>query len=343
MKTKELRSNELQTETGRPKHPVGSNLQGFDTEFADLPDYIRIITDRIWEGRQIEAIHQYYSDPCIVETPLGVSTARIDVVVGTRATLQMFPDRRLLAEDVIVSGSATHGFLSSHRIISPMTHLGDGSFGAATSKVVHARTIADCVCKDNRIIHEWLVRDHAAIAIGLGTTPKDLAARWVKERGGWKKQIAGPAPAGYQSSISEAPLAKRYATMIKQLAQANLQTDLQALYDSAVHHIGPGETHRYGIAEVNSFWRQLFSAFRVEQFTIEHLIENTDSARGTRVAVRWRAIAKHEAQGTHGQQFGTASHRTVEIMGINHVELVNGAIQREWVLIDEVALWMQVL
>jgi hypothetical protein len=30
-------------------------------------------------------------------------------------------------------------------------------------------------------------------------------------------------------------------------------------------------------------------------------------------------------------------------MGINHVEFWRGRVLREWVLIDEVALWMQVL
>ena len=143
-------------------------MHGFDAEFHDLPHYIRVITERIWEGRRLDDIHRYYSDPCIVETALGVSTALDDVITGTAATLKMFPDRRLLAEDIIVSGDDSAGYLSSHRIISPMTHSGDGSFGAASGKRVHARTIADCVCKDNRIIHEWLVRDHTAIAYAAG-------------------------------------------------------------------------------------------------------------------------------------------------------------------------------
>jgi hypothetical protein len=33
----------------------------------------------------------------------------------------------------------------------------------------------------------------------------------------------------------------------------------------------------------------------------------------------------------------------VEIMGINHAELVHGRVLREWALVDEVALWMQIL
>jgi hypothetical protein len=170
-------------------------MRGFAAEFRDLDHYIRVITDRIWEGRRIDDIRTYYSDPCIVETPMSVSTAVEDVISGTRATLAMFPDRRLLAEDVIQSGDDAHGFLSSHRIISPMTHLGDGSFGRATGARIHARTIADCVCKDNRIIHEWLVRDQAAIALQIGSTPRALAQQWLAQRGGWNKPVAGPAPA----------------------------------------------------------------------------------------------------------------------------------------------------
>ena len=149
-------------------------MRGFDAEFRDLDHYIRVITERIWEGRRIDDIYRYYSDPCIVETPSSVSTDVEEVVSGTKATLAQFPDRRLLAEDIIQSGDAERGFLSSHRIISTMTHLGDGNFGKATSHKIHVRTIADCVCKDNRIIHEWLVRDHAAIALQIGSTPQAL-------------------------------------------------------------------------------------------------------------------------------------------------------------------------
>ena len=41
--------------------------------------------------------------------------------------------------------------------------------------------------------------------------------------------------------------------------------------------------------------------------------------------------------------YGAASGRTVELLGINHAECVGGKVLREWVLLDEVALWMQVL
>ncbi len=324
--------------------PAPVSMRGFETEFQDLPHYIRVITERIWEGRRIDDIHRYYTDPCIVETPLGVSTAASDVISGTEATLKMFPDRRLLAEDIIVSGDDVGGYLSSHRIISPMTHVGDGSFGLATRKRVHARTIADCVCKDNRIVHEWLVRDHAAIAYAIGSTPQALAARWLSERGGWSKPVAGAAPVGYASEISTAPVATRYAAAIERFATHQRDAfHIGDTFDEAVHQIAPGETHHYGHAELIAFWAGLFSAFKVGEFLVEHLVENTSTERGTRVAMRWRATAKHAAVDENGQRFGAATERSVEIMGINHAEIFGGKVLREWVLVDEVALWMQVL
>ena len=331
-------------------------MKGFDAEFRDLDHYIRVITERIWEGRRIDDIHRYYSDPCIVETPGAVTNAVQDVIQGTEATLAQFPDRRLLAEDVIKSGDEAGGWLSSHRVISTMTHSGDGVFGPASGKRIHVRTIADCVCKNNQIVHEWLIRDQGAIARQIGMAPRELAQRWLDERG-WSKALAGAPPAGYRSHLSQEPLAQRYAEAVHDFALAapsdpvRLGTLTARAYDDAVQHIGPGETTRYGHAEVAQFWRELFAAFKVVDFKVEHLALNRgdDSQqaehrdrrthRADRAALRWRAKARHEGEGL----FGKASGKPVEIMGICHAEFFRGRVMREWVLIDELALWMQLL
>ncbi len=312
-------------------------MMGFDPEFRDLDHYIRVITERIWEGRRIDDIYAYYSDPCVVETPSSVSVSVADVVAGTKATLAQFPDRRLLAEDIIQSGDAERGFLSSHRIISTMTHLGNGNFGAATGRKIHVRTIADCVCKNNRIIHEWLVRDQAAIALQIGTTPRDIAQRWLDERGGWNKPVADIAPDGYESHISSEAIAQSYASAIRDFA--NGKATPSAIYDDAAHHLGPGGKTRYGQDEVATYWRELFAAFSVQRFAIEHLAMQRGSGRADRVAFRWRATALHTGE----SQYGPPTGKPIEIMGINHAEFFNGRVLREWVLIDDVALWMQVL
>ncbi len=312
-------------------------MNGFDPEFRDLDHYIRVITDRIWEGRRIDDIRTYYSDPCIVETPSSVSTTVQAVIDGTNATLAQFPDRRLLAEDVIQSGDDEDGYLSSHRIVSTMTHSREGNFGHATGRKIHVRTIADCVCKNNRIIHEWLVRDQAAIALQIGTTPKAIAQMWLDKSGGWNKPVAGAAPSGYVSHMSANSLAVAYAAAIQDFA--NQRGHAAAAYDDAVHHIGPGNQTRFGQDEVAAFWRELFSALEVRSFEVEHLAFQHGNGRADRVAFRWRARAKHHGVGRYGDPTG----KLIEIMGINHAEFYNGRALREWVLIDDVAIWMQVL
>jgi len=323
------------------ENALSSGMRGFDAEFRDLDHYIRVITNRIWEGGRIDDIRSYYSDPCIVDTPAGVSTTVQAVIDGTRATLAMFPDRRLLAEDIIQSGDDVGGFLSSHRIISTMTHRGDGVFGKASGRRVHARTVADCVCKDNRVVHEWLVRDQGAIALQIGLQPRELAQSWLNQRGGWNKPGAGPAPDGYRSHVDQSPVAQAYAQAIEAVARGGaLATEL---YDEAVHHTGPCETTRYGHLEVAGYWQSLFAALEVDRFDVEHLVLNQDGGRPDRVALRWRAQARHTNHGAGDGLFGPPSASVVEVMGINHVELVNGTILREWALIDDVALWMQLL
>ena len=321
-----------------------SAMRGFHAEFKNLDHYIRVITDRIWEGRRIDDIHLYYSDPCVVETAMSVSTTIESVVTGTRATLAMFPDRRLLAEDVIQSGDDNAGFLSSHRIISPMTHLGDGSFGKASGRKIHARTIADCVCKDNRIIHEWLVRDHAAIALQIGSTPQALAQQWLNERGGWNKPVAGPAPAGYVSAMSKSGLAMDYAQTITDFALGKAAG--KSIYDEAVHQLSPGEVSSYGRAEIEGFWAALFAALPSQTFAIEHLALQSDApttGRPDRVSLRFRAQCSHSPINGSAMRYGKATGKPIEVLGIVHAEFYKGQVVREWVLIDDVAIWMQVL
>ncbi|MEP6970195.1 MAG: ester cyclase [Betaproteobacteria bacterium] len=317
-----------------------AGMQGFDAEFRDLDQYIRVITDRIWEGGRIDDIRRYYSDPCIVDTPAAVSTTVQSVIDGTRATLLMFPDRRLLAEDIIQSGDDVGGYLSSHRIISTMTHRGDGVFGQASGQRVHARTIADCVCHNNRVVHEWLVRDQGAIALQIGSTPRELAQSWLNQRGGWNKPVAGPVPDGYRSHIGDEAVAQAYAQAIEAFAHGGQDA---SVYDEAVHHLGPCESTRYGRLEVQTFWGALFGSLQVESFALEHLAMNRGGGRPDRIAMRWRAQTRHTNHATALGMYGPASDRKVEIMGINHAEIVNGLVLREWVLVDDVALWMQVL
>lgn len=97
-------------------------MKGFDPKWTDFPHYILGITAEIWEGRGIATLHDYYTPDIPVRSPGSVVVGNQGVIAATMATLAEFPDRRLLGEDVIWSGSPEEGMLSSHRILSTATH-----------------------------------------------------------------------------------------------------------------------------------------------------------------------------------------------------------------------------
>jgi SnoaL-like polyketide cyclase len=328
-----------------PALHTNAAMQGFHAEFKQLDDYIRVITDRIWEGRQIETIRDYYSDPCAVITPIGASTDVQSVIDSTSATLAQFPDRRLLAEDVIEAGDAQAGFLSSHRIISTMTHLGDGNFGRATGKKIYVRTVADCVCKDNRIVHEWLVRDQAAIAAAIGKSPEVLACEWLASRSTPMLPLPQPAaPVWWRNPMSDEPSAANYADRVGQmLSGAGFD---ESLFDEAACSLGPANSTHYGREEIKGFYADyagIISAASYQNESITYMPGSSALGRPPRVALRWRLKGLHTGQG----RFGVSQGKPLDILGINHAEFVNingqWRVHREWVLIDEVAVWMQVL
>jgi predicted ester cyclase len=314
-------------------------MKGFDAEFQDLDHYIRVITERIWEGRRLSDINRYYSADCAVETPSSVSIGIEPVIAGTLATLAAFPDRRLLAEDVIISGEEECGFLSSHRIFSPMTHAGSGVFGPATGRPVYARTIADCVCVGNRIVHEWLVRDQAAIARQLGRHERDVAQDWLNQLGQRQKPAMPAAPGGYMSYLDPHPLAVAYADSLRQVWTAADTAGLNRTHAGSVITALPGGEMAVGLPSLQTFWRAMTDALSSARLQVEHLVVNERSGRATALAARWRVQARHAGPGRYGQATG----RPVEIMGISHAEFEDGRVVREWHLIDDVAIWMQLL
>lgn len=314
-------------------------MQGFDAEFSSLDTYIRVITDRIWEGGRLEDIYRYYSADCAVETPVGVTIGVEAIVAGTRATLAAFPDRRLLAEDIIVSGDETTGYLSSHRIFSPMTHAGPGPFGAPTNRSVFVRTIADCVCYENRIVHEWLVRDQSAIARQIGCEPRQLARAWLAARAKHPTVVMPPVPAPYRSEMVKHPDAARFAAGLEAL-WANQPIDPCAgALDPQLIAALPGGEVAVGAHAYTTFWHAIAGCFDRTRFAVEHLTVNERPGRATAVAARWRVTARHAAPG----RFGPPTHRDIEMLAISHGEFTDGRATRHWHLLDEVAIWMQIL
>jgi hypothetical protein len=226
-----------------------------------------------------------------------------------------------------------------------MTHLGDGNFGQATGKKIHVRTVADCVCKDNLIVHEWLVRDQGAIAVGVGSTPENLARQWLAARSTPLLPLPQPAaPIWWRDPMDNEPIATNYAERVGQMLMgAGFD---ETLYDEAACSLGPVNSTHYGREEIKAFYAayaSCISAACYKQESIAFMPASSGVGRPPRLSLRWRLKGKHTGQG----KFGASQGNSLDILGINHAGFVkvNGQwqVHREWVLIDEVAVWMQVL
>jgi predicted ester cyclase len=258
------------------------------------------------------------------------------------ATLAEFPNRRLLGEDVIWSGTPEEGMLSSHRIYSTATHSGDGIYGRATGKKLGYRIIADCHAMNNQINDEWLIRDQGAIVRQLGWTPSDYAADLIKSEGGVKNcvkpftpeiDIAGP----YKGRGNDNEWGVKYADILRHIMDANMAV-IATEYDEACALELPGNLAAHGLAAADNFWMGLRASFPNAEFTIEHQIGRDDAMMPPRAAIRWGLYGKHEGWGS----FGTPTGAQVYIMGASHAEFGPRGLRREFVLFDETAIWKQI-
>ena len=219
-------------------------MKGFDPKYKDPPDYILGITREIWEDRGIKTLEHRYTEDIPVRSPSSVVVGNKAVIAATMATLAEFPDRVLLGEDVIWSGSAEEpeGFLSSHRLLSTATHQRDGIYGMATGTKLTYRIIADCACRNDQVYDEWLIRDQGAIVRQLGLDPRRYAADRIAAEGGPEHcarpftpeaDIAGP----YTGRGNDNPAGARYADLLTRMMAADMAA-VPNVYDRAAQ-IGP--------------------------------------------------------------------------------------------------------
>lgn len=318
-------------------------MQNFDSKFTDLPDYIIKITKEIWEDRGLHTLHKYYGKNIIVRVPATIIIGNTNVIASTMATLNEFPDRTLLGEDVIWSGDDTAGYLSSHRIYSQATHMNDGIFGKATGKKLGFRIIADCYCINNQITDEWMIRDQGAVVTQLGLDPKSYAYDQIQAEGGVDKavkpfnsamDITGP----YTGRGNENPLGQRYIEVLQRLMKADFNATFSQ-FDRAVQTEYPNGVTGHGHESVDGFWLGLRASFPNATFTIHHVIGRNDQGMADRAAIRWSLEGKHEGWGRYGKPSGAK----VYIMGISHVEFGPRGINREFVAMDDTAIWKQIL
>ncbi len=330
---------------GEPK-----GLQGFDAEFKDIVDYILRITYRIWEGKQVGLCHDYYSEDCPVYTLAGYSEGAEVVTQNTIRTLGGFPDRTLHADNIVWGGDAETGYHSSHLISTHMTNLGPSEFGPATGREATIQVIAHCVCKDNRIIEEWLVRDNLSLARQLGIDvdawvaraaaepldPGSSFGRWLA--GEFERVSALPRQRqAYPAEASADPEAMVSAAL-NNIWSARLVGDTKLLYaEDAVLHASARDDIN-GTTEIARFYMDVLSCLPDARVAVDYTCKNSMLDDATYVAARWALAGNH----TGGTLWGPATGAPVFILGESQYKVVAGKVVEEWLVFDELAVLTQV-
>lgn len=318
-------------------------MNGFDTEFKDLRDFILKITYRIWEEGGIDRIRDYYGETAPFKTGLNFTNSVEDVVRSTRETLQMFPDRQLYGEDVIGAENPMGTYYSSHRILSTMTHEGDGTFGPPTGKKVVTRTIADCICRENQVVDEWLVRDQSAILFQLGVDPETFGEKLAQADRTGGIPVADPETlvARWTGPPDSGPIqgnAKRIADSYQAVWEAGDFGALIDTHDRAYQGFAPGGELLYGRDGLVNFLTGIRAAITDTVYQVHHWIEQRENEKNPRIALRWSVAGTHSGVG----RFGSPTGSPVVILAMSHLELQHGLVVREYHGIDELSIWTQI-
>ena len=314
----------------------------------DIVDFILGITFEIWEEGGVELIHQYYSEDCVIYGLDGIVHGAVEVVDGTRTTLQSFPDRLLLAENVIWSGNRDQGYYTSHRLLSLATNKGPTVYGPATGTRIRMTNIADCVIEDGLITQEWLVRDNMTLATQLGASPEiaaqDMAERCSPELAAWiRAEIARVSSVDVPDNLGESVTPREDPTAFAWRVLNSCWRGDRDTFDTthapySVLHRSPLR-HYSGRGDVYGYYQNLRRIMGDVQFSVDHVASQPFAENGIDIAVRWTATGEHR-----GEVLGVApTGKPMFIMAVTHWRCINDRIAFEMTIFDDLAVLSQTL
>lgn len=326
-------------------------MKGFDEEFVDIVDYIVRITHRIWDERQVETCRQYYAEDCAIQTLAGTIAGGVETVINnTWKTLEGWPDRTLDTDNVVWSGNEDDGYYSSHLITSHMTNLGPTEYGPPTGKMARIQTVADCLCKENKIIEEWLMRDNLGLVTQMGLDGLRIAKA---QAAGDHNSNNGPrdmhlaehvrtlSQAARPHSKPDSPEAEAEAfthSLFAALWNAGELEKTGDYYDYRADIHAPAARSLYGAKQAAGFIESFRAIMPDLVVSVDHVADIPYLGGARDVAVRWSLAGTHSGEG----QYGPPSGGPIYILASSHFRIMNGRIRSEWTVFDELAVLRQV-
>lgn len=333
--------------------PTGEKTQvlsGFDDEFIDIVDYIIRITHRIWEQKNIGLCYQYYDDICPVFMLGGYSESIEQVVQNTLKTIAAFPDRSLIGENVIWKEEENDAYYSSHLITSIMTNTGNSDFALATNKTGRVTTIADCICFENKIIKEWLVRDNSFLIAQLGLelidtavrfsqlVPNDVFMTWYNEEFTRVSQI------DHRKVITLTEDNWSVDLFVNSWGQTIFNqkcfSTLTDYYHVAASHQWPGGRQSTGLAQISGTLIQWLAQCPNAKMTIDHIAVVGFDEETIDIALRWTIAGNYSPD---NDRLSMLAGERFFVLACTHLRVTNKKIVKEVTVFDEISLYANII
>lgn len=317
-------------------------MAGFEERFTDIVDYIVRITDEIWMDRAVGSIYDTYDASCTIYSSYGVVRSVEEVIAGTVATLNAFPDGEIHHVNVAWSGDETDGFYTAHLGHSRSTNVGRTSLGPGTGRRSSIRFAADCISRDNRIHTEWLVRDAGAQVRQLGFDLQDTARRLAEA-----DQLETPVVSPETRLEGQAPRNQLELPMdtidgwarhvFHNLWNLKRFDWLDRYYKAdAVVHAGGGRLAQ-GVRNIGALLLHIQTAIPDGVLRVEHVC-HSEETDGVIVAVRWVLEGTTAPGGVLGE---CPAGKPVFMMGISHLRFEGARVAEEWMVFDELGVLTQ--
>ena len=327
------------------------SLQGFDSTYRNIIDYIVRITYRIWEtnDREVEYIGECYSPDSQVFDDYGLQLGNQKIIADTHHTTAAFPDIILDAEEVIWAGNDQVGFHTSHLTRISGTNTGSSRYGNATVKTVNFFVIANCVALQNDIFLEHVLYNTSAMLQQLGLDPWEEAARlakkppagWPRSQENWDQLRSATSPA---IPISQAEPISGFDpdAFTREIHDNVWNGDQSAIPNSYAENMffeGATERTFSGSTTYRNYVNELRSVFPDLQLQVDEVYWMGNELDGWLISTRWSAEGTHLGDGIYRSPTG----RACQLWGITQWQVLNGVIQKEWQLFNELDLMMQIL
>jgi len=321
-----------------------SRLPGFSPQFDSIQQFIRTLTHVVWEQKDIGQLADFYATPVVFITPEKQLTDLPQFMRLTLEAMHSFPQRTVLTEDILATQNPGDEHYAAQRTIACIRHQGEGFFGPPTGKTVWVRTWADRICAEGAVRQEWLLQDRAAIVAQLGLNVQEFARNLgvMQNQLEIARESAETLDArwagGPEGDDVEGPVAgvvERYLTM---WAGGNSGT-VPGLYHPAATLYAPGHSIGTGEQEIAALLSGYRASFADSEVQLHLLLVRRDPNEPVRISLRWSLLTWHDGYG----KFGVPTRKPVSITGISQLELRDGLIIREYLGIDELAIWSQIV